>query len=288
MGALKKTIWLICMACLSVVLITVVRERSVVQTEDVILGGTDGVFVGVKEASNAVPGVVEVVSDGLDWPDIDITLQQYMLVNNDNPISSASIPDIAYKEDGKTIEPIFGTRYQAFSASAKPYLDQMLKDMTDLGFTPYIASSYRTYSYQADLFNRKTTAIFMEMGFDAAEWDKYYDEYSLAAEEAKKYTAPPGSSEHQLGLAVDIWDKERATVGEYTDLDESFRTWLEDNCWKYGFIQRYPTNKCLRTGWDEPWHYRYVGEEVAKFIKENGICYEEFYAHYSSYSGKGT
>ena len=43
----------------------------------------------------------------------------------------------------------------------------------------------------------------------------------------------------------------------------------------------YPSKKCLRTGWDEPWHYRYVGVEVAKFIKENDICYEEFYKHYS-------
>jgi D-alanyl-D-alanine carboxypeptidase len=107
-----------------------------------------------------------------------------------------------------------------------------------------------------------------------------YNAYQIAAEQAKKITAPPGSSEHQLGLAVDIWDKERDRLGSYTYMDEAFRTWLEDHSCEYGFIQRYPTRKLLRTGWDEPWHYRYVGVEVATFIKNTGMCYEEFYKHY--------
>ena len=129
----------------------------------------------------------------------------------------------------------------------------------------------------------------MEMGYTNADYDKYgteegtevYNAYQLAAEKAKKYTAAPGASEHQLGLAVDIWDRERDRLGSYSYMDEEFRTWLEEHSWEYGFIQRYPSKKCLRSGGDEPWHYRYVGVEVAKFIKENDICYEEFYKHYS-------
>ena len=284
MRQLRNIAWLVCMACLCIALYTVVLARGEIQTEDVILGGVDGVYVGVSNISYTDPNYIETVDDGLDWPDIDISLQQYSLVTNDNPLSSAFVPDLAYKEDGKTYDPIKGTRYQSFSASAKPYLDQMITDMMDLGFTPYIASSYREYSYQAKLFNQKTTAIFMEMGYSAGDWEEYYDEYTLAAEKAALYTAKPGGSEHQLGLAVDIWDKERSRVGDYSNMDENFRNWLEEHACEYGFIQRYPTNKCLRTGWDEPWHYRYVGEEVAKFIKENNLCYEEFYAHYSDYS----
>ena len=79
---------------------------------------------------------------------------------------------------------------------------------------------------------------------------------------------------------VGINDCERYKV-KYSDFDDDFKAWLEEHCWEYGFIQRYPSKKCLRTGWDEPWHYRYVGKEVAKFIMDNGICYEEFYEHYS-------
>ena len=210
------------------------------------------------------------------------------MVNADNLLASAFEPDLAIDENGKLV-PIYGTKYQYFDAAAKPYLDKMLQDMEKLGFTPYIASSYRTYSYQSQLYNTKAFGIFMEMGYTNSDYDKYgteegtevYNAYQFSAEKAKKYTAAPGASEHQLGLAVDIWDKERDRLGSYSYMNEQFRTWLEEHSWEYGFIQRYPSKKCLRTGWDEPWHYRYVGVEVAKFIKENDICYEEFYKHYS-------
>lgn len=285
----KKTFWLICMAVLCLALYMVVIARNESFTQDVILGGDDGVYVGQSQASTANPDDMNKNNDdGLDWPDIDITLPQYTLVNNNNLLSSASIPDLAFKEDGVTIDPIYGTKYQQFAASAKPYLDQMLKDMYDLGFTPYIASSYRTYSYQAQLYNTKTTGLFIEMGYSASQWNEEgapAEAYKKAAEEAAKYRAKPGASEHQLGLAVDIWDKARERVSDYYNMDEEFRNWLEEHACEYGFIQRYPTNKCLRTGWDEPWHYRYVGKEVATFMKEQGICYEEFYAHYSSFTG---
>ena len=288
MGTLKKTVWLVCMACLAVALYAVLIARLNVSSTDVILGGTGSVYVGNELASYSDPDYVDNVDDGLDWPDIDINLQQYTLVNNNNLLSSAFEPDLALKEDGVTYEPIHGTSYQAFAALAKPYLDQMLEDMEALGFTPYIASSYRTYSYQSQLYNTKAFGIFMEMGYTNSDYDKYgteegtevYEAYQKAAEKAKNYTAPPGASEHQLGLAVDIWDMPRQTLGSYSYLDEDFRNWLEENAWQYGFIQRYPTKKLLRTGWDEPWHYRYVGVEVTKFIKDNDICYEEFYQHY--------
>ena len=71
-------------------------------------------------------------------------------------------------------------------------------------------------------------------------------------------------------------------VGDYQILDEKqARTeearWLKENCWKYGFILRYPTDKTEETGIIfEPWHYRYVGEKAAKEIMEQGICLEEY------------
>jgi LAS superfamily LD-carboxypeptidase LdcB len=277
------------MACLGVSLYTIVLARSENVEEKVIFGGYENVYAGTDLVSYADPNAEsEEIDDGLIWPDVDITLRQYSMVNADNLLASAFEPDLAIDENGKLV-PIYGTKYQYFDAAAKPYLDKMLQDMEALGFTPYIASSYRTYSYQSQLYNTKAFGIFMEMGYTNADYDKYgteegtevYNAYQLAAEKAKKYTAAPGASEHQLGLAVDIWDRERDRLGSYSYMDEEFRTWLEEHSWEYGFIQRYPSKKCLRTGWDEPWHYRYVGVEVAKFIKENDICYEEFYKHYS-------
>ena len=285
---IRRIMWLITMACLGLSLYTIVMARSDSVQEKVILGGYADVYAGVDKISYKDPNEVEAeADDGLDWPDIDITLTQYSMVNADNLLSSVYEPDLAIDENGKNV-PIYGTRYQYFAAIAKPYLDKMLQDMEALGFTPYIASSYRTYSYQAQLYNTKAFGIFMEMGYTNRDYDEHgteegtevYNAYQLAAERAKKYTAAPGASEHQLGLAVDIWDRERQRVGTYTNMNEEFRNWLEEHSCEYGFIQRYPSKKLLRTGWDEPWHYRYVGREVATFIMEQGLCYEEFYAHY--------
>ena len=88
--------------------------------------------------------------------------------------------------------------------------------------------------------------------------------------------ARPGTSEHQLGLALDI------VSTSYTNLDKKQertkeQKWLMANSYKYGFILRYPSDKCDITGINyEPWHYRYVGKAAAKEIYEKGICLEEY------------
>ena len=104
-------------------------------------------------------------------------------------------------------------------------------------------------------------------------------EYQDAVEKARKITMFPGTSEHQLGLAVDLFDKPYSRL-VYSEMNQDFYAWLDAHCAEYGFIKRYPTKKLLLTGWDEPWHYRHVGVEAATFIMENDLCYEEFYAHY--------
>ena len=88
---------------------------------------------------------------------------------------------------------------------------------------------------------------------------------------AEQWVAIPGTSEHELGLAVDInADKERSS-------NEEVYNWLAENAWRYGLILRYPQGKEGITGIDyEPWHYRYVGKEVAKQIYEEGITLEEY------------
>ena len=90
---------------------------------------------------------------------------------------------------------------------------------------------------------------------------------------ADTYSARPGSSEHQTGLAVDI----NAADDWFNNTKEA--KWLANNAYKYGFILRYPKGKEYITGYQyESWHYRYVGEKVAKYIYEHDITYEEYYA----------
>ena len=150
---------------------------------------------------------------------------------------------------------------QAVDARIYPELQQMFDDARAEGVTPHISSSYRTNAEQQEIMDDKI-AEYESEGYSA-------DEAKTAAE---KWVAIPGTSEHELGLAVDIttnnWDTQDANI---------VWDWLNENCWKYGFIRRYPEDKTDITGViNEPWHYRYVGKEAAKEIMEQGICLEEY------------
>ena len=262
----RKVLWLLTMAGLCIIIYTIVISRMESRT-DVIFGGVDGAYVSSDKVNFTNPNAVETPEPTVDiWPDIDITMPQYSIVNDDNLLSSAYEPEVAR---------IAITRYQQFEKSALPYLDAMLEEMVEAGYEPYIASSYRTYSYQNELFNSKASQI--AYGYGVTDYNDPL--YQKAAEEAKQYTAFPGASEHQLALAVDILDRPRSRM-VYEEMDQDFFELLDSICAKYGFIKRYPTRKLLLTGWDEPWHYRYVGVEAATFIMEQGLCYEEFYQHY--------
>ena len=92
---------------------------------------------------------------------------------------------------------------------------------------------------------------------------------------AEKYVAIPGTSEHQLGLSVDI------NADQTKCSSEKVYSWLDNNAYKYGFIKRYPSSKFYITGINnEPWHYRYVGKEAAATIKNQNLCLEEYLKKY--------
>ena len=270
----KRVTWILLMAVLVLVLYTVVRSRAENRT-DVILGGAEGGIISSDSvnftAINATPAP-EPTED--IWPDIDITLSQYSLINSDpsHLLSSSYTPDVSE---------IKGTQYHMmFDSAALPHLEEMLQDLRDNGFGVYIGSAYRSYSYQKQLFDGMAYSLAVNMGLEGKEiW--LLPEYQQAVEKAKKITMEPGSSEHQLGLAVDLYDRHYNSPLVYENMNQEFYEYLDSICAKYGFIKRYPTRKLLLTGWDEPWHYRYVGVEAATFIMEQGICYEEFYKHYN-------
>lgn len=139
---------------------------------------------------------------------------------------------------------------------------EAMKEMFDAakedGISLMIGSGYRSYDYQKNLYNR-----YVERDGEA---------------EANRYSAKPGMSEHQTGLAADLsgTDSSCYLKGCFKDTEEG--QWLKANAWKYGFILRYPEGKEEITGYIfEPWHYRYFGTEEAKKIFDSGLTVEEYY-----------
>lgn len=140
-----------------------------------------------------------------------------------------------------------------------PALQQMFDDARAEGIYPLINESYRTEERQQQILD---------------EYIESYQAEGLSREEAEQkaltVVALPGTSEHQLGLAVDI-------IAEYSDDSTATWQWLRDNSWRYGFILRYPENREEITGISfEPWHFRYVGPQAAQEITQQGLCLEEY------------
>ena len=132
---------------------------------------------------------------------------------------------------------------------------KMASDIKKEGYNLRAISTYRTYDYQSNLYN------------NYAKRD--------GVNNADTYSARPGFSEHHTGLAIDVDNITKI----YTDFEETEEfTWMQENSYKYGFILRYPKDKENITGYIyEPWHYRYVGLSVAKYIHENNLTFEEYY-----------
>ena len=148
-----------------------------------------------------------------------------------------------------------------------PDLQAMMDACRADGLTPVICSAYRTQEVQESLYQQEVGRYL----------DKGYDQDAAEAE-AGKSVAVPGTSEHQLGLAVDIVDIDHQLLDESQENTE-VQKWLMAHSWEYGFILRYPTGKSEITGIIyEPWHYRYVGRDDAKQIHALGVCLEEYLA----------
>ena len=172
-----------------------------------------------------------------------------VLVNKNNRLSKDYIPndlvlmDLAYSKENKYLR---SPAYEAFK--------KLSDDAYKLGFQITIASAYRDYYYQDNLYN-------------------YYVK-EKGKEDADKCSARPGHSEHQTGLAIDVMGSNN-DYNLFADTKEF--NWMINNSYKYGFILRYPKGKENITGFKyEPWHYRYVGKDIAKYIYENNITLEEY------------
>lgn len=146
-----------------------------------------------------------------------------------------------------------------------PDLQAMMDACRAAGNSPLICSSYRSYEKQQSLYQDKVNRLIAQ---------GYSQENARA--EAGKAVALPGTSEHQLGLAVDIVDQANQNLDSSQE-DTAVQKWLMEHSWEYGFILRYPSGKSSLTGIIyEPWHYRYVGKDAAEAIHRQGICLEEY------------
>lgn len=220
--------------------------------EGTVLTETGNNTANEESAGTATENLTEETSENgnlaAEWP--------LILVNPWHPVPEG------YSDTIVLTELING---QSVDRRCYPDLQAMMDDCRAAGYSPYICSSYRSQEKQTRLFEHNVAAL-IQAG---------YSEEDARAETARN-VAKPGTSEHQLGLAVDIVDKNYQVLDE-TQEDTEVQKWLMENSWRYGFILRYPTNRSDITGIVyEPWHYRYVGKEAAEEIYRNGIVLEEY------------
>ena len=141
-----------------------------------------------------------------------------------------------------------------------PALQEMFDAARADGVYPIVREGYRTAQQQQDILDERIQE-YLSAGYSQEE----------AEEAARDWVALPGTSEHELGLAVDINADETLCGNDWV------YAWLAENAHEYGFILRYPEGKEDLTGISfEPWHYRYVGMEAAQEIYAQGICLEEY------------
>lgn len=184
---------------------------------------------------------IEIASENKDW--------NLILVNKNNPIPE----NYSFNKSQIYNDILVDDRILSD-------LRDMLEKMEEDGFSPEVTSGYRTNETQTRYYQNKVDDLIAQ-GIDEEE----------AKKEASKNIAIPGTSEHEVGLDVDINEKEV----EWTT--EKFYKWLENNSYKYGFILRYPYGKTDITGIKyEPWHYRYVGKDHAPIMYQEGLTLEEY------------
>ena len=180
-----------------------------------------------------------------------------ILVNKDHPLPEDFIPENIVLLDNPYYQSFIPNTPLRVSNVVSFAFQNLKEDAKKEGYELWIDSGYRTRYYQEEVL-------------------KYY--LKEMGESAYEKVALPGTSEHETGLAIDC-----ATVidGKYIDEltdDLPVTKWLHANCHHYGFILRYPKDKIEITGYKyEPWHLRYVGIELAKYLTENNLTLDEYH-----------
>jgi D-alanyl-D-alanine carboxypeptidase len=189
-------------------------------------------------------------------PKVEVLNEYTVLVDKDHKLPDGYVPkDLVFANipflDGR------GTEKTEMTKEASAMIEKMFLDAKNQGINLLGVSAYRSYKRQIELFN-------------------YYvkkDGY----EKASMYSAIPGTSEHQTGLAIDVTGGNGKCAADDCFGGTPEAQWLQNNVANYGFIIRYPQGKESVTGYKyEPWHLRYVGTNAAKDIMQNNLTLEEY------------
>lgn len=218
-------------------------------------------YIYYKEKNNNLSDedIITYVNIGLDKDEYTYTKptkyldSSYILVNKYNYLNKEYVPKALEEIDSK-----YSLPGKKLVRDARIAFENMARAAKEEGLNIRAISTYRTYSYQKELY------------------DNYVKDEGI--KKADTYSARPGFSEHQTGLVVDCDNK----VDYYENFEKTKEfLWMDKNAFKFGFILRYPKGKENITKYSyESWHYRYVGVEIASFIKKNNITFEEYYVRF--------
>ena len=204
--------------------------------------------------------IVTRVNSNLDYKfyddskEADLSKGMYTLVNKFYYLGKDYVPD-----DLEVIDGIYARDSAKAVKVAATTFKKMADDARNEGLTIKVTTGYRSYNFQSTLYNNYVKID--------------------GVKEADTYSARPGYSEHQTGFTLDLTNAKNVGFRDFDKTKEY--EWLSKNAYKYGFIQRYPKDKEYLTGYMyESWHYRYVGDDIAKYIYENNLTYEEYYAYF--------
>lgn len=212
-----------------------------------------------EEHNTKVNTTISYVNSNLDYDyytntkSADLKKDTLILVNKYYALDKDYEPDNMVQIEAK-----YGVQ-QYLQKEAYDAFKKMADDAKKEGLTLYITSPYRSYQTQNKLYNNYSAKDGKEL--------------------ADTYSARPGYSEHQTGLAADIVSGPGKSLASFENTKE-FK-WIKSHAHLYGFILRYPKGKEKLTGYQyEPWHYRYLGVDTASKIYSSGLTYEEYYAYY--------
>ena len=276
---MKKTKLIACVLAVCIVaLIGVIAIKATKKEDDITTAPADGSTFTVgtydltgeesttalrdEATENAVTSTISDTANTYEYAyagynpqlaDMNVADWTLILVNRNYILPEDYVPDLDYAVTGDTSSKKLDSR-------VAPHYNEMYLAAKEDGITLTTVSGYRSWDLQKSNFERKINK-YLDMGYSKVG----------ATQEAATIILPPGTSEHNAGLAMDICSLEQSFENT-----EEFE-WLMENAEDYGFILRYPKDKQDKTEIIyEPWHWRYVGVENAKKINASGLCLEEY------------
>lgn len=226
-------------------------KSEVNKEEEIILASLND---DILNSSRSVSMENELITEEINNLENILNNSLCILVNDENKLNEDYEPSNLVEADIPFLDYIECKQLEENTSNAAK---EMFDDALNAGINIVATSGYRSYTVQENLYNSRVE--------------------KKGVEKTRQYTAEPGASEHQTGLAIDILSEDYPYLDEGFENTDAFK-WLINNCCNYGFILRYQRNKEDITGYNyEPWHFRYIGnKEVAQEIMEKGICFEEY------------